>query len=206
MREILTLLKELREEWPTAKAARWLIFLGVVLGVLVGFGISTLWWTGTVGTLRERLAFSQDRLQIALANPSNPAALLTKEPGRHLTDSDKKCLVENFKDLNDLFKAMIVTAFPDEEPQKYASEFAILFVRMGYKSGVLPGNPRRYEDIGVLVGLKDPNNPSSKAKQFIELMKKCNITNQEPIRYEAALNLLPEAAALDFDLFVGPRE
>lgn len=89
------LVKELRQEWPTVKAAKWAVFVAMILGAGAGFGVASLWWTGTVSTLRERLAFSQDKLQIALASPSNPAALLTKSAGRALSENDKKCLIKN---------------------------------------------------------------------------------------------------------------
>src|SRR5260370_12535469 len=139
--DVWGLLKELREGWPAVRAAKWAIFVALVTGALAGFGVATLWWTGTVSTLRERLSFSQDKLQIALASPSNPSALLTKEPGRHLSDNDRKCLVENFKNENGTFKAIVVFAFSEEEAQKYATEFVNLFLRMGYVSGRLDGRP-----------------------------------------------------------------
>jgi hypothetical protein len=75
------LVKELRQEWPAVKAAKWAVTIALVLGAGVGFGVASLWWTGTVSTLRERLAFSQDELQIAVANPNSSSSLLTKNVG-----------------------------------------------------------------------------------------------------------------------------
>jgi hypothetical protein len=201
------LLKELREGWPAVRAAKWVVFVALVTGTATGFGIATLWWTGTVSTLRERLSFSQDKLQVALANPSNPGgALLTKDAGRHLSDDERKCIVQNFKDANSSFKAIIVSTFSDAESQKYASEFLDLFLRMGYQSGLMQGNPTAYGDVGVMVGLKDIDNPSDTAKKFIGLIEKCGLINHKPIQFKPPLNLLAQFADLDFDLFVGPKE
>jgi hypothetical protein len=35
----------------------------LAVGIIFGFGVSTLWWTGTVSALRERVSLYQDRLQ-----------------------------------------------------------------------------------------------------------------------------------------------
>jgi hypothetical protein len=200
------LLKELREGWPAVRAARWVLFVALVAGTVTGFGIATLWWTGTVSTLRERLSFSQDKLQIALANPANPSALLTKEPGRHLSDQDRKCLVENFKDETSNFKAIMVSSFSEEEAQKYAAEFINLFLRMGYLSGRLDGRPSAYDQVGVMLGFKDIQNPSGPAKSFAAKMTKCNLITRQPVLFEGPPNLLPSLADVDFDLFIGPKD
>jgi len=204
--DIWALIKEVREGWPAVRAAKWAVAVALVAGAVCGFGVATLWWTGTVSTLRERLSFSQDKLQIALASPSNPAALLTKEPGRHLSDSDRKCLVEHFKDMNSAFKAIIISAFPDDEPRKYGQDFLNIFLRMGYKSGLLDGAPKGYEDVGLMVGLKDQDKPSGEAQKFIELIGKCVLINQKRIKYDPSPSLLPDIVTIDFDLFVGPKE
>ena len=59
----LGLLKTLREEWPTVRAAPWSFAFVSVMALGLGFGASTLWWSGTVSTLRERVSLYQDRLQ-----------------------------------------------------------------------------------------------------------------------------------------------
>jgi hypothetical protein len=200
------LLKELREGWPAVRTAKWVVFVALVTGAVAGFGIATLWWTGTVSTLRERLSFSQDKLQIALASPSNPAALLTKEAGRHLEEKDRKCLVQQFKDRNKEMPSIIVSAFTDDESRKYAAEFATLFLRMGYNSGVMDGRPTQIDDVGVMVGLTNPEKPTPAATKFMELMSKCGLLTGAPIKFNPPPILLPEIAALEFDLFVGPKE
>jgi hypothetical protein len=200
------LVKELRQEWPAVKAAKWAVMTALVLGAGVGFGVAGLWWTGTVSTLRERLAFSQDKLQIALANPTNAGSLLTKNAGRALSDEDKKCLVKNFKDGHSDFPGIIVSVFPNDEARKYGAQFAELFIRMAIRSGVLDATPTAYGDVGVMVGLKDIGNPSDLAKKFIAYLQECKLINHEPIQFSPRPGLLPEVAALDFDLYIGPPE
>jgi hypothetical protein len=55
--------ERLRAEWPAATAARWAIVIGISFGLFAGFSFSTLWWSGTVSALRERINLYQDRLQ-----------------------------------------------------------------------------------------------------------------------------------------------
>ncbi len=50
---MLPWIEELRKNWPRL---RWPIFLALVIGAIAGFGAATFWWSGTVGTLRERVA------------------------------------------------------------------------------------------------------------------------------------------------------
>lgn len=54
---MLPWIKELREKWPTYG---WPLFVALVIGAICGFGAATFWWTGTVATLRERVALLQE--------------------------------------------------------------------------------------------------------------------------------------------------
>jgi hypothetical protein len=202
------LVKELRQEWPAVKAAKWAVTIALVLGAGVGFGVASLWWTGTVSTLRERLAFSQDELQIAVANPNSSSSLLTKNVGRSLSSDEKKCLAKNFKDAHPDFPAIIVTTFPNDEARKYAAQFSELFLRMAILSGVIDGTPSAYGDFGVMVGLRDIGNPSDRAKKFISYLQDCKLINHDPIQFSPMFQgqLLPQVAELDFDLYIGPPE
>lgn len=107
------------------------------------------WWPGwfwwcltlvdcTVSTLRERLSFAQDKLQVAISNPGNAASLITREPGpagRTITDEQKRCLISTFEDMNEKFVGVVIIAFPDEEPQKYAIQFLNIFFAYGLSLG-----------------------------------------------------------------------
>lgn len=53
-------LKELREHWPSLRAARWAIWIALVVGAISGFGVGTFWWSGTVSILRERISELQE--------------------------------------------------------------------------------------------------------------------------------------------------
>jgi hypothetical protein len=142
-------IKAVRDEWPVVKTAPWSFLIVAIVSAGIGFGVATLWWSGTVSTLRERLSFAQDKLQVAIANPTNPAAtLLTKTDGRRLLDDQKQCLISKFRDANQDFVGIIVTAFPVDEAQKYAAEISTLFIRMGYQSGVLPVVLNRMTTLG----------------------------------------------------------
>jgi hypothetical protein len=55
--------KTLKDEWPIARVAPWSFMIVLAVGIIFGFGVSTLWWTGTVSALRERVSLYQDRLQ-----------------------------------------------------------------------------------------------------------------------------------------------
>lgn len=77
---------------------------------------------------------------------------------------------------------------------------------MGYRSGVLQGTPGSYNDTGVIVGFKNPDDPSENGKQFSELMGKCIPLHARKLRWDGQNNIIPELASVDFDLFIGPRE
>jgi hypothetical protein len=49
--------EELRKHWPSL---RWPVFLALVIGAIGGFGAATFWWSGTVSTLRERVALLEE--------------------------------------------------------------------------------------------------------------------------------------------------
>jgi hypothetical protein len=59
----ITFIKTLQQEWPTVSGAPWSFAIISAVAIGLGFGVATLWWSGTVSTLRERLSLYQDRLQ-----------------------------------------------------------------------------------------------------------------------------------------------
>jgi hypothetical protein len=59
-REMLGLFKELREHWPTLRAARWAIWIALVVGAISGYAVGSFWSSGTVSILRERVAQLQE--------------------------------------------------------------------------------------------------------------------------------------------------
>jgi hypothetical protein len=203
------LLRTIREEWPVVRTAPWSFAIIAVVAAGIGFGAATLWWSGTVSTLREHLAFSQDKLQTALSHPTNPAAALITKPeenGRRVSAQEKQCLISKFKDLNKDFIGVVVTAFPSDEAQKYATDFSNIFLRMGYLSGVIQGSPKSYDDTGVIVGFRDPDKPSDNGKRFKEILSTCIKLNDRSLRWDVPPSLAPQMASVDFDLFIGPTD
>ena len=199
------LFRAIREEWPLVKTAPWSFGAIAIAALAIGFGIATLWWSGTVSTLRERLSFAQDKLQVALSGPANPSTLLTKsEEGRRLSEAEKQCITSKFKNLNNDFVGIIITSFSNDEAQKYSADFLGLFLRMGFQSGIFIGQPKTYEDTGLIIGLKDPAHPSASAKKFKELLGSCVALNERPLVWESPPVLLPKFTVVDFNLFVGP--
>src|ERR1700730_13697579 len=59
----LGLLKELRQEWPAVRAARWVIIVACLGSAGLGFAFASLLSNSTIATLRERLDLYKDRLQ-----------------------------------------------------------------------------------------------------------------------------------------------
>ena len=149
-------------------------------------------------------------MQIALSRPSTPSALITNDPnrpvdGRHIKTDEKKCLISNFKDVQNKIPAVIITAFPEDEPQNYAKDFLGVFLRMGYATGILVGGSKHYGDFGLMIGVKDLEHPSDTAKQFKDLIEKC-YPNIRTIKFDVPTNLLPQFSNIDFDLFIGSKD
>ena len=57
------IIKTLQQEWQAVSAAPWSVFTIGAIALAIGFGIATLYYSGTISTLRERVQFFQDRLQ-----------------------------------------------------------------------------------------------------------------------------------------------
>src|SRR4051812_5702556 len=106
------LLQEIRDGWPSVRAAKWIVVAGIVAGFVGGFGVSTLWWSGTSATLRERVSYWQDRAQGK-----------TVVPGRHLTPEQKTNLTGTLRLLAPSIQGLLVGAESVPESTRYANEF-----------------------------------------------------------------------------------
>jgi len=106
-------LSELRNEWPTAKAANCAVLIALTLGSMAGFGAASLWWSTTTTTLRERVAYWQERAQ------NNP----TTRTDRHLTEDQTAKLVSTLKPLAESIQNLIVSVEGVPEAVHYSTEF-----------------------------------------------------------------------------------
>jgi hypothetical protein len=155
------LLKEIRESWPAVRMARWVVYCGLFLGAIVGFGASTLWWSGTVGALRERVDYWKDRARDA---PSISP--------RHLTTEQKTKLTDALKSLAATIPTVVVTSEPLPESLRYTSEFIAVIKAAGMTPlGPIIGWAEADNDRGVLIGLNDVNKPSEKALSFMYALR-----------------------------------
>lgn len=55
------LFQEIRDGWPSVRAAKWIVWAALILGILLGSGGATIWWSGTVSALRERQKLAEDQ-------------------------------------------------------------------------------------------------------------------------------------------------
>jgi len=53
------LLQEIRDGWPSVRAAKWIVWAALVLGATLGASGATIWWSGTVSALRERQTLAE---------------------------------------------------------------------------------------------------------------------------------------------------
>jgi hypothetical protein len=196
--------KALREEWPTVKLAPWTFALIALVGCAVGFGISTLWWSGTVSVLRERVSLYQDRLQGASPDQAAQriAALESRikdiepKPQRHLTDEQRKKLIEVMKPLASSLQQIALYTEGGREPAQFSVEFFKTFKDAGLDPiGPFISFPSLIYENGILVGMADPNKPSELALKFIEALRSANL--------EVGTTSGPGSGnKLDFDLFI----
>jgi len=182
-------LSELRNEWPTAKAANCAVLIALTLGSMAGFGAASLWWSTTTTTLRERVAYWQERAQ------NNP----TTRTDRHLTEDQTAKLVSTLKPLAESIQNLIVSVEGVPEAVHYSTEF----IKILKDVGVNPIGPvfawsEKDGDRGVMVGMAHPSKPSELAIKFIDALRAAGFE----------IRIVPwrgQVSRLDFDLFIGDQ-
>jgi hypothetical protein len=88
---MLAWIKEFRDNWT---GRPWAAFVAIVIGAICGFGVATFWWSGTVSTLRERVAFLQET-----KSPSQLRIVeVTKGPSYRVQAGDDVIHVNNSED------------------------------------------------------------------------------------------------------------
>jgi hypothetical protein len=192
-----------RNEWRVVKTAPWSFAAVVIAAAAIGFGVASLWWSGTVSTLRERVTLYQDRLQVgspeqALQKFNELEAqvkALQPMPQRHLTEEQRTKLLEAIKPIASQLQNIAIFAEAAREPGQFAVDFLRLFKDAGLNpTGPFISFPNYVTEHGILVGLRDPAKPSDLAAKFMEILRSADLhieTTQGP-----------GSGNLDFDLFV----
>ncbi len=201
--------KALREAWPTVSAAPWSFGAVFVIALAVGFGVSTLWWSGTVSTMRERVSLYQERLQGAspdqaaqrIAGLEARIKQLEPHPQRRLSDEQKQKLLAAITPIAKEIQLLLV--FSDSAE---SSRYAIDFMRVFKKAGVTTFGPTQAfgesgEDRGVLVGLINQDKPSDLAKKYIEALQSTGL-EIKTTRWGSDIVQFPPQLPTDFDLFI----
>ncbi|WOJ90232.1 hypothetical protein RZS28_02710 [Methylocapsa polymorpha] len=125
--------------------------------------------------------------------------------GRHLTETQRICLISNLKDILADFPKVALTSFRDEESTKYMLEFQRLFLRVGIDPILFMAGTAKYEDVGVMIGDINANNRSDKSKKFSSIFEKCGFkVKYVPWIISETLMSSLGIKDVDFDLFIGP--
>jgi hypothetical protein len=182
-------LREVRHEWPAAKAANWAVVIALTFGAMAGFGAASLWWSTTTNMLRERVAYWQERAQ------NNP----TTRTDRHLTEDQTAKLVSSLKPLAESIQNVIVSVEGVPEAVHYSTEFIKILKDVGANPiGPVFAWSENAGDRGVMVGIAHPSKPSELAIQFIDALKAAGLEIRI-VRWRG------QVSRLDFDLFIGDQ-
>jgi hypothetical protein len=97
---------------------------------------------------------------------------LDPKPQRHLTEDQKKKLVDGLTKLAVDIPEIAVFAEAAREPARFAVEFMDVFKKAGISPlGPISTIPNFVSETGILVGLIDPEKPSELANKYIEVLR-----------------------------------
>jgi hypothetical protein len=118
------------------------------------------------------------------------------KPQRHLTDIQRKKLIETIKPLASDLQQIAVFTEAAREPAQLAIDFYKVFVEAGLNPvGPFISFPNYVSENGILIGVVDPQKPSDLAVKFINALRSADV--------ELATTHGPGSVGkLDFDLFV----
>lgn len=121
---------------------------------------------------------------------------------RHLTDVDRNNLATVFEGHNQEIPLIIISSIDNSEAIRYAHEFYTEFKTLKFNTFLITNAYSMDEaDRGLMIGISDPDNPSSPAKLFTSLMLKAGFVVKQ-IRFGE-----PGSPAIgEFDLFIGDRQ
>jgi len=120
---------------------------------------------------------------------------------RRLTVEQKRILGREFRLKLDKIKTLVVYAIGEREPRQYAKQFTDLFTGIGVEVVQREAPTLANNVLGVLVGLKDPNNIPSDAKIFIEVLHSAAI-EAHFTTWGLGLSQSEEEKDAQFDLFI----
>ena len=129
-------LREFRKEWPVMKRAKFGIVALVVLTAVAVWAIKSFFISQEVSTLERDNQFLRD--QLSSKAPSKPESSSETKNQMYLSDSQRLCLIDNFKDKAKEFPEFVLSSFQDEESKKYAIEFQYVFARVDINTLVPP--------------------------------------------------------------------
>jgi hypothetical protein len=118
------------------KQAKFGIVALVVLTAVAVWAIKSFFISQEVSTLERDNQFLRD--QLSAKAPSKPESSRGTKNQMYLSDTQRLCLIDNFKDEAKEFQEFVLSSFQDEESKKYAIEFQYVFARVGINTLVLP--------------------------------------------------------------------
>jgi hypothetical protein len=126
---------------------------------------------------------------------SQPASL-SPSFQRHLSDSQKACLIENLKDIMKMSPNLLFYYVSGREPDDYAYDFLTVFKAVGFK--LMGGYATASNlDSGLVISISNPNKPSVEAIAFENALTSCGLEiTIEQADYTSGID------GLDFDFFV----
>jgi hypothetical protein len=116
---------------------------------------------------------------------------------RHLSPNEIDRLVIHFQEIKAEVSTIPVAFAPEDEPATYADEFLGILDKVGIKYIQMQSYAAPNE-CGVMVGAKDPVNPSVEAKKVLLALRNSGL-NPTVIPFQPRFDFL-----YNFDLFIGP--
>jgi hypothetical protein len=196
-------------EWHVIVQAKGLfglaLFLVAAMTTAVGWKILDWHYSGTLEVLQATIESQRDRIE-SLHSAVKSTNFPSLEKGTRLSPAQKNCLINKFRDTTELFLGIPIFFFPEGQNLAYASDFALIFERVGLTTAIISARTSSPDDTGLMVGLKDVGKPSDKAIKFMGLLETCGFKIKNVAwKNSDKINLGPQMKALDFDLFVGPE-
>jgi hypothetical protein len=209
-------LDAIEKRHPRLSASRTLL-IALAAVAIGGFGFAKLLDSAQIAGLeRDRDAFkslatlyeaklkvgSPDEALKKLENLQATVEQLRPKADRRLSDDEMRDLEIALAPLASSLKPSLILVFePTGEGTRYAFQFKSVFDKLKVPTIGINGFGLTNDDHGVLVGLKDPKQPSDLALKFIDALRRGGIDVKTTVWKSDAY---AEQFPLDFDLFIAP--